>query len=85
MSDFEARLEKAIDKYELQYCSFTWGQAVREMVRHGDEMPTEYTALLAEALGQDCNTRAMVELVDISVLDELVGEYLHGQRWGENE
>lgn len=83
MSDFESRIEKAIDKYELYGCSFTNGQAVRELVRHGYEMPTGYTARLAEALEQDYNTRAMVEMVDISLLDELAIDFIEEE--GGNE
>lgn len=76
--DLKTTLSKAVETYELQYCSFTWGQAVREMVRHGFEhvLPIELRGRILTEVEQDMNMRAVVEILDISVLDELATEYI---------
>lgn len=67
----------AVKKYDLHSCSFTYGNAVRELVRDGRgiELPTPLCQWLVEASGNS-KLRATVELLDIAEIDAIVDDFI---------
>lgn len=84
MKDFEKLISDAIEKYELQGRSFTYGVAVRELVRDGraDDLPIELRYSLQRVAhhrvvkGVQVDDRLAVEVLDVSEIAEIVDEYI---------